>query len=314
MKSRILYPLISVIIVALVLIISQIKSDIPVETLKALYANSESRFIDIDGLQVHARDEGNGPVLVLVHGTSASLHTWDGWVKELIDSFRIIRMDLPGFGLTGPNKKHEYRISNYVEFLNAFLDKMGLTHCYLAGNSLGGEIAWAYALTYPERVSKLVLIDSAGYPKEKLPPVFRLGRIPVLKSVLKYVTPRFFVKGGLKEVYGDDSKVTPELVDRYYRLTLREGNRDALLAGIAVHGEEDRHLHIKNIKAPTLVLWGKEDKWISLEHANRFDTDIPRSDLIIYEGIGHVPMEEIPQKTASDVKLFLTGQSLPVAE
>jgi pimeloyl-ACP methyl ester carboxylesterase len=309
-QRRILYPLISIVIIISVLIISQIRPDIPLDTLREIYANSESLFIDIEGLPVHTRDQGKGPTLVLVHGTSSSLHTWDGWIPELKDSFRIIRMDLPGFGLTGPNRDHDYRISSYVSFIDAFLNKLGITNCYLAGNSLGGEIAWAYALKNPQKVSKLILIDAAGYPLEKLPPVFRLGRIPLLRNLLKVVTPRFFVEGSLKEVYGDDSKVTPELVDRYYQLALRPGNRDALLARIAVHDEEDCHLQIKDISVPTLILWGKEDKWIPLEYAHRFDADIPRSKLIIYEGVGHVPMEEIPQKTASDVKFFLTRDYL----
>jgi pimeloyl-ACP methyl ester carboxylesterase len=304
-RPRILYPLISAIIVLLVLIISQVRFDIPVEELKEIYANSESQFIDIDGLQVHYRDEGNGPALVLVHGTSSSLHTWDGWIRELKDSFRIIRMDLPGFGLTGPNENHDYRISSYVSFLNAFFDKIGISQFYIGGSSLGGEIVWRYALAYPEKVSKLVLIDAGGYPLEKLPPVFRLGSIPLLNNVMRYVTPRFFVGGSLRDVYGDESKVTSELVERYYMLALREGNRDALLERIAVHGAEDHHLQIKNIRVPTLILWGKGDQWIPPEDAYRFYKEIARSVLIVYGGIGHVPMEEIPEKTALDVKRFL---------
>jgi pimeloyl-ACP methyl ester carboxylesterase len=177
----------------------------------------------------------------------------------------------------------------------------------MAGNSLGGGIAWSFAAAYPDMISRLILIDSAGYFRQTSPPlVFRLARAPVIGMLTRYLTPRYFIKKILLEVYGDDGKVTEELIDRYHDMALREGNRDAFIARSKM-----THLHlyesdkIKTISTPVLIMWGSADAWIAPEFARRFQTDIKNSRLIIYDGIGHVPMEEIPGKTAADAKIFL---------
>ena len=123
-------------------------ADIAVDDLKAKYTNTESEFMDLDGMKVHYRDEGNPSdsiPLVLIHGTSSSLHTWDAWVQDLLPSHRIIRLDMPAFGLTGPNPQQDYSLDYYAHFLHEFLGKLSVKHIYLAGNSLGGSIAWHYA-------------------------------------------------------------------------------------------------------------------------------------------------------------------------
>ena len=138
------------------------QNDIPVETLKKKYCNEQSKFIEINGQEIHYRDEGSGYPLVLVHGTSSSLHTWDAWTNELKNDFRIIRMDIPAFGITGETKDRNYTIENYVKFIDAFTTALGVDTFYLAGNSLGGEITWNYAYSHPDRVKKIILIDAAG--------------------------------------------------------------------------------------------------------------------------------------------------------
>ena len=137
-------------------------TDIPVKELKEKYAPPPSKFIDIDGLEVHYRDEGKGTNLVLLHGIFDNLHTWQGWVDELDTQYRIIRMDLPGWSITGP-PNFEYNLENNIIFLNKFLKKLGIKKFHLAGNSLGGYLAWNYALKYPEQVKKLILLDPVAY-------------------------------------------------------------------------------------------------------------------------------------------------------
>ncbi|HEY5655949.1 MAG TPA: alpha/beta hydrolase, partial [Woeseiaceae bacterium] len=247
------------------------------------------------------------PLLVLIHGTAASLHTWDGWVDALRDDFRIVRLDIPAFGLTGPDPTGDYSIDRYVEFLEAFASALNLESFALAGNSLGGEIAWRYALAHPQRVNRLVLVDAVGYArsegqKENL--AFKLARTSGFKTVMSKITPRFLYRQGLLEVYGDDSKVTEELVDRYFRLSLREGNRRAfaervIAAQVPIKGD------VRNITQPTLILWGADDLWIPLEHGRNFARDIDGSQLVVYPGVGHVPMEEIPEQSAADTRTFL---------
>ena len=152
----------------------------PLSELTNHYTTDESRFIAVDGLRIHYRDEGSGPVLVLLHGVASSLHTWDGWVAEMKDQYRIIRLDLPAHGLTGPDPGVERYDTQYmVEKLDRFLDKLGIERLSLAGNSLGGFISWNYALQRPQRVDKLILIDSAGYPQE-MPFIMDFASWPVI--------------------------------------------------------------------------------------------------------------------------------------
>src|SRR6267154_2061747 len=270
-----------------VVIASQVKGDIPLEDLKQRYAGGASRFLEVGGLQVHYRDEGAGPPLLLLHGTGASLHTWDGWTQALRGQFRVIRMDLPGFGLTGPNGNHDYRIETYVEFVEAFRKRLGLDAFALAGNSLGGLVAWSYAVAHPAEVNALVLVDPAGYPIDRPALVFRLARIPGLSWLLTKLDPGPITEKTLRDAYGDPGKVTPELVERYRDLALRAGNRNAFVARSAGRAK-DRSTGIPKVRAPTLILWGSLDRLIPAEHAERFRRAIPGASSIIYPGVGHV--------------------------
>ncbi len=283
------------------------RADIPLETLKQKYANDQSKFIDVLGMPVHYRDEGQGPVLVLLHGTAASLHTWDGWTEELKNDFRIIRFDMPGFGLTGPDPAGDYTIKHYVDFVDAVTSQLGVNKFSLAGNSLGGEIAWGYALAHPEKADKLILLDAAGYPRlpgQKESVAFKMARTPGLKSLLKKFTPRSLYKKSILEVYGDDSKVTDDLIDRYLDLSLREGNREAFSQRV-ITSQIQADGDISKIAQPTLLLWGEDDIWIPVAHGHHFADDIKGSQLIVYPGVGHVPMEEIPIASARDARAFL---------
>jgi pimeloyl-ACP methyl ester carboxylesterase len=280
--------------------------DIRVEALLPLYATGVSKFIDVGGMRVHYRDEGQGPVVVLLHGTASSLHTWDDWTEALAPRHRVIRMDLPGFGLTGPSPAGDYTTSAYVSFLESFREALGLTRFALAGNSLGGQVAWSYAVAHPDRVTDLILVDPAGFPIQHPVLAFRLARIPLLSSLLVHLEPLPMVKRTLREAYGDPSKVTPELVRRYRRLALREGNRSAFVARARV-AQQDTSADIPKVRARTLILWGQEDRLIPVSDAARFAAAIPGAKLILYPGVGHVPMEEIGKRSAADAEAFLSG-------
>lgn len=286
--------------------------DKSVQQLSDRWAQAPSQFVAVDGMQVHVRDEGarDDPVpIVLLHGTSASLHTWDGWAQSLSDQRRVIRFDLPAFGLTGPQPQNDYSISSYVRFVGHMLDQLGVKSCVLVGNSLGGQIAWGTALAMPQRVSKLVLVDSAGYPLQSrsVPIGFKIARTPGLRMLMEHVLPRGVVESSVRNVYGDPSKVTASLVDRYYDMTLRTGNRQALayrldqnLAG----GEAN----ITRLNLPTLILWGSRDNLIPVDYAHRFAADIKGSRLVQFDDLGHVPQEENAQKTVDVFKAFLASQ------
>jgi len=296
-------------IVIMLLITGAVHADISVEDLKKEYANKHSKFIEINGLQVHYRDEGKGFPIVLLHGTASSLHTWDDWTKVLTKNYRVIRMDLPAFGITGPNKNADYSIKAYTIFLHQFLMKINVDRFYLAGNSLGGNIAWNYTAEHPEKIRKLILVDASGLPTNKpQPAIFRMAKTPILSSFFLYVTPKFFVKKNMKEVYGDENKITDSLITRYHKMALRVGNRQAFIdrANIDFKLDAKENLDkLKSIKTPTLLIWGAKDSWIPLSNGKRMDLLLVNSKLVVIENAGHVPMEENPKESLGILKSFL---------
>jgi pimeloyl-ACP methyl ester carboxylesterase len=285
------------------------RNDIPLEELKAKYTSDASVFVEVMGMDVHYRDEGNPQdsiPIILLHGTGASLHTWEKSIELLKDSFRVITLDLPAYGLTGPNPKKDYSMEFYVDFMSEFLDKINVGSCIMGGNSLGGSIAWNFTYKYPSKVVKLILIDAAGYPmvSESRPIAFTLAQTPIVKHLLKYVTPPFLAAKSVKNVYADESMVTEVIVDRYFELFLREGNRAAFIDRLA-HSFQGNIQEISTIQVPTLILWGDQDRLIPLENAYKFKEDLVNSTLHIFKDLGHVPMEESPERTVSVIRSFI---------
>ena len=313
-KSKIKYFVYLFVISLIFVLRGGVYADISVEDLKNDYANEQSQFIEVNEMQVHYRDEGDGFPIVLVHGTAASLHTWDAWTHELKKTNRVIRMDLPAFGITGPNKNADYSLEAYTTFLHSFLEKLQLKKFHIAGNSLGGNIAWNYTADYPENVEKLILVDASGLPTNKQPPaIFKMAKTPLLKTLFLYVTPKILIKKNIEEVYADDSKITDELVDRYHKMALRVGNRKAFIDRAKTDFGLDSIVNInklKSIQTPTLLIWGAQDLWIPLGNGIRMDRILVNSRLEILENSGHVPMEENPKESLEILKNFLFEKEL----
>ncbi len=309
--SRILAGLFIILIVAMgALFAIGYAPDVPVATLEARWATPPSKFIDLAGMRVHIRDEGprdDATPIVLIHGTSASLHTWEGWARELKANRRVISFDLPGFGLTGPSPDENYTISAYVRFMALLLDQLGIQKCVIAGNSLGGNIAWAAARALPDKIEKLILLDSSGYPPQStsVPIAFRLARVPVVNKVAAVLLPRPLIKASLQTVYGDPAKVSPELVDQYFDMAVRPGNRRALIQRFIQSDRGADAAKIAEVKASTLIMWGRLDRLNSVDSAERFHRDIAGSKLVIFDDLGHVPQEEDPKRTVEAAKAFL---------
>lgn len=304
-----IYTLAGLLLVCAITIWILYQPDIPVSALQEKYTNSASRFVEIKGMQVHYRDEGpaaDSIPLVLLHGTGAFLQTWDACTSEWIKDHRVIRMDMPAFGLTGPAADDDYSIAAYVDFLHQFLQKIQVQQCYLAGNSLGGQIAFSYAAAYPHEVKKLILLDPAGYPIEnaKGSLAFTLGRTPVLKNLLTIVTPLSVVRKSLEDVYGNKALVTDALVEQYRDMACREGNRDALIKRLQNDQVSDTTI-VSKIITRTMIIWGDQDFLLPLANAYKFQRDLPNDTLVVLKGIGHVPMEESPEKVVSLVNNFL---------
>ena len=229
------------------------------------------------------------------------------------DKRRVIRFDLPGFGLTGPSPDGVYSSNNDIGVLIAILDKLRVDHCVLGGASLGGGIAWRAALTHPSRVEKIILVDAGGYPTKPIsqPLGFRLASIPGMDWLFENILPRYLVEQGFRDVWGDPNRVTPEMVERSIELTQREGNRRALLDRFHQYrGSGSLAQRIPELKLPTLIIWGGKDRLIPPENARRFHRDIPGSSLVIFEDLGH-DLGVIDQIILDD---FLDRFHLPFAE
>jgi len=341
-----------IILLLLTLLLSMIRPDIPVEHLKERYADETSQFIEIDGTPVHLKDEGDGPVLLLLHGMFASLHTWDHWAESMQNEYRIIRVDLPGFGLTGPHVRGDYSLQASMYLLESIRNKLNIDRWTLIGNSMGAGLALSYAQLYPEQTAGVVLLnggrllavaqqnsddiemndeteepksEQAGESSEARPSpeaqqtdgarpslVLRALGSPSLRNLMSVLTPEFIINASLKEVYGDPERLDPETVTRYYELLRREGNRQAYLnrrqnrpqlnSGLPVLPEP---VNINDTEVPVLILWGRLDSWIPVSTGYRLHEAIYHSELIIYDDLGHVPMEEDPARTIADVREFL---------
>lgn len=288
--------------------------DRPAQSLVARWGGPPSDFIEVNGMTVHVRDVGprdDTTPIVLIHGTGASLHTWEGWVQSLQGRRRVITFDLPGFGLTGPfagrYTPDDYGGDTYARFVLDLLDVLKVPRAVLGGNSLGGEVAWRVAVMAPPRVERLVLVDAAGpdFEPESVPLGFLIARIPVLNRLTEELLPRPLVAASLANVYGDPRRVSPELVDRYFELTLREGNRRALGLRLRQFVRGEHAERIATIGQPTLILWGGRDRLIPPAVGRTFQSSIRGSQLVVFDELGHVPHEEDPARTAEAVRAFL---------
>lgn len=286
--------------------------DIPRATLEAKYAKPPSEFIMLpDGARAHVRDRGprDATTLVLIHGSNASLFTWEPWAKRLQDKFRIVTLDMPGHGLTGAVPNRDYSQEGMVKFTLEVVDKLGLQRFALGGNSMGGAVAARFAEEHPERVSKLILVDAGGLPTKegtRIPLAFRLARVPLLNKVLLHITPRSLVVEGLNDAIVHKKIITRRMVDMYWDFARMAGTREATLIRFRLPVDDTVKEHIGDIKAPTLILWGKDDHLIPVQTAASFHAAIPGSKVIVYPKTGHIPQEEVANQSAADVRAFLS--------
>lgn len=320
---------------ALVLVVSLIRPDLPIEPLIERYTNNQSQWIDVDGFRVHVRDQGNpdGLPVLLLHGTFASLHTWAGWVAELEDDYRIISLDLPGFGLTGPHPSNDYSLASTLYILESIRDQLGVAQWVVAGNSLGAGYALAYAQHKPESVIALGLLNGgrvrlsqADYEAQRENVqimqsqergdslVAQALRQPLARALLTQITPAFLVRYALKDVYGNPELVSEAQVTRYQDLLRRQGNRQAFIDRFDRGNREASNMPAlgdpvpaDELGQPILIVWGDQDRWIPLEVGQRLASVLPNAELKVYAGLGHIPMEESPEQTAALFGQFLSS-------
>ncbi|MEI7446241.1 MAG: alpha/beta fold hydrolase [Burkholderiales bacterium] len=280
--------------------------DRPRAELEAKWLASPSDLVELAGTRVHVRDEGprDAPTIVMVHGFGSSLQTWDAWAAALRDRWRVLRLDLPGHGLSGPDATGDYGDARSHAILDALLDARGLRRVVLVGHSIGGRIAWSYAAARPARVERLVLVAPDGFAS----PGFEYGRAPDVPAVLgamRWALPRAALKANLEPAFADPTRLTDALVDRYHELLLVPGNRDAMLARMRQTVLQDPVPRLASIEAPVLLVWGDRDAMIPVANADDYRKAIRHADLATLPGVGHVPQEESPGASARVVSDWL---------
>jgi pimeloyl-ACP methyl ester carboxylesterase len=287
--------------------------DLPRDYLVKRYGQPPSRFVDVGGTHAHVRDEGKPDAmpLLLIHGSLGSLHMWDGWIAALKDRYRLISVDLPGHGLTGDWPRGDYSIEAYTDFIEVLADTLHLDRFAVAGHSMGGAVAWSFAASRPERVSHLILVDAAAYPREGEAPLrTRLTRFPLVGDIGVYFKPEWVVRRALREVYADPAMATPDRVRRFAELQRFPGNRPATLQRTRQQDPLDP-TPLRRLDVPTLIIWGAQDKWTPVADAFRLQGDIKGARLAIFEKCGHDPQEEDPTGTAAAVAAFLPTEPPP---
>jgi pimeloyl-ACP methyl ester carboxylesterase len=274
--------------------------------LEAKYGVAPGDYLDITGLRLHLRRTGRGgaPAVILLHGFGSSLGTWDAWADALSADHDVIRFDLPGFGLTGPDPTGDYTDARSIAVLLAVMDRLGIAHASLIGNSLGGKIAWMFAAKYPDRVQKLVLISPDGFAS----PGFEYGvkpKVPAVLRMLRFVLPTAAVRMTMAPAFADPAHMSDDLVTRYADMMRAPGVRGAMLARMEQAMVEPPEAALSSIHTPTLLLWGEKDGMIPFGNSADYMRLLPNATLVALPDLGHVPQEEAPAVSLPPVQQFL---------
>ena len=269
------------------------------------YAQTSEYFLDVGGARVRLKEEGpqEAPAIILLHGFTMSLESWDAWAAKLSDDYRVIRYDLLGHGLTGPDPLKRYSPIERADFLIELMDALNIEHAILSGNSLGGTIAWRAAIKHPERIDKLVLLSPAffdfsgvenapGEPSPQLKVTLETAPLPALQfmATLNYTRPE---------------SVTPERLKLMQEMMQNEGNGQAFLDHIAEFTMPDPSRELAELETPTLILWGEKDLIIPSQQGARAAEVMPNAKLQIIENAGHVLQEDAPLESANAALTFL---------
>jgi len=281
--------------------------DIDRAAIEKKYATPTTQFAVIDGNRVHYQDSGprDAPVLVLLHGFGSSLQTWDTWANTLDKKYRVIRLDLPGFGLTGPTRTQQYADTDDVQALSDLVDHLGLQTFALIGHSMGGKIAWNFAATYPQRVKQLVLMAPDGYAHPEDFGAKPYGTSPFIRAI-QYCLPKYLVQKSLEPALFDPSTLSEEALTRYYDMLRAPGVRQAIVERAYQTVNTDPIARLKKITAPTLLLWGEHDRMIPKDNALRYEKVLAHVQTIVLPKQGHLIQEERPQEGLDRLLGFLS--------
>jgi len=298
-------------VVLLGLVIWLYTPDRPRAALEGRWAPPPSQFVEAAGVRLHIRDTGprDGPPVLLIHGFGSSLHTWEAWTPLLESRFRVVSLDLPGFGLTGPDPTGDYSDERSIAVLGALMDRLGIGEAAVVGSSMGGRIAWRFAAAEPARVSKLVLMAPDGFASQGREYGRAPERLPWLLRLLPYTAPKPLLGRTMRNAYAVPGVLTDAVVDRYHAMLLVPGVRRAILDRVLQTRLVPPEPILATIRAPVLLLWGELDGAVPASHAADYARTLPNARTVILPGIGHVPMEEAPEASARALRAFLDGEA-----
>lgn len=285
--------------------------------MKAKYGTPQSQYLAMaDGLKLHLRDEGprDAPVIVLLHGLSADTHLWDRWADPLTQNYRVIRYDQIGHGLTGTDPRGDYSREGQLARLEELVDRFALGRFVLAGSSMGGDLALAYAIKHGERVQGLAVLDPGGVPvteKAKGNVGFTLAATPGISWLAERITPRALIARSVHQTLANQAEVNDAMIDRYWEMLRYPGNRAAMMAKMALPRIPHSPQQLAALRMPVLIEWGDRDALIPVSAGRLLGQTIPGARLVIYPGIGHLPMEEVPARSLADFTKWLEPIAAP---
>lgn len=282
--------------------------DLELSELRTRYGVTSQDMVRVDGLDVHYKDTGpkDAPVVLLLHGFGSSLQTWDVWAAQLEKDYRVIRLDLPGFGLTGPSPLHDYSERGDLATLTHFVDQLGVASYSIIGHSMGGKMAWSLAAADAKRVNALVLIAPDGFPEAK-----DIGTkpyaVPGIMGMMKFCLPKYLVRKSIEPAFFDPNALSDSLVDRYYDMLRAPGVRAAILERANQTTYTDPVPRLMKITAPTLLIWGEKDRMIPSSNAQSYAKVLPSSKTVLLPNLGHLVQEEQPELALTHVTDFLNS-------
>ena len=282
--------------------------DLELSELRTRYGVTSQDVVRVDGLNFHYKDTGpkDAPVVLLLHGFGSSLQTWDVWAAQLEKDYRVIRLDLPGFGLTGPSPLHDYSERGDLATLTHFVDQLGVASYSIIGHSMGGKMAWSLAAADAKRVNALVLIAPDGFPEAK-----DIGTkpyaVPGIMGMMKFCLPKYLVRKSIEPAFFDPNALSDSLVDRYYDMLRAPGVRAAILERANQTTYTDPVPRLMKITAPTLLIWGEKDRMIPSSNAQSYAKVLPSSKTVLLPNLGHLVQEEQPELALTHVTDFLNS-------
>ncbi len=274
------------------------------------------KFIDVNGWRTRYAHAGeNGPALILLHGLGSSLETWMLNFDALARDFRVYALDMLYFGKTA-KPAHAPKRDEFDTFVRAFMDAAGIARATMIGNSMGGAVAARVAVNAPDRTDNVILVDPAGFGRD-LVWWLRLRTILDLRSRGR-PSPRM-LRLGLSQVFYNPDCVPEEMIEamvalnaepglfQAYRRVLRTG---VDWRGLKPHMLQDVRDESYQIRAPTLLVWGKQDRVVPIEHMYVAQEKIPHAQTVVFDNCGHAPQIEHPEKFNELVRDFVLRETV----